>query len=156
MKSKKLNIIDILIIICAALIILATVFRTQVIGFLADRENLSEFNLAFETHPIPNEYSGHIVSSPEPVEWVEVDKKIGVISSVEGTTSAPVYTMGADGKLIVTESDDKVIRGTMAIKAVQKGGCFISGTEFIGAGMVITLRLSTVVFKVTVLSVTPV
>ena len=154
MKTKKLNVIDIMILVCVALIVLATVFRTQVIGFLADKENLSEFTLTFETEPIPSGYSGYILPSATPVEWAEVGKEIGTINSVE-VSDAPVHTIGSDGKLIVSKGDDKVLRGTMIVRAVSRDGCFISGTEFIGAGMEITLRISTVVFEATVLSVTP-
>ena len=57
MKGKKFNVIDVMIVICTVLIIVATVFRGQVIDFLADKENLSEFTLKFESEPLPSGFS---------------------------------------------------------------------------------------------------
>ena len=152
-NSKRINAIDVVIIICSALIILATVFRAQVIGFFGDGENLSEFVVTFESDPLENSYAGY-VNAGRNVEWVEKAKSIGEIRSITGISPAKVYTLGSDGSLIITDSgSSSVLRGTLLVRAASKDGCFVSGTEFIGAGSRLTLRTQNVVFTVTVLSV---
>ena len=152
-EKKRFNIIDVMIIICAVLIILATVFRAQVISFLSDGENLSEFTVSFESEPIMNSYSGYVVAG-KAVEWVEKDKSLGTIRSIDRIEAAKLQSIGADGKFITIISDtSSVIKGTLSIKAADKNGCFVSGTEFIGAGMKLTLQIPNVVFTVNVISV---
>ncbi|MBR2459981.1 MAG: DUF4330 family protein [Clostridia bacterium] len=153
-EKKTFNIIDVLIIVCVALLVLATVFRAQVISFFSDRENLSEFVVSFRSEPLENSYVGYVKAGRN-IEWVENKLEIGEIRAVTQSYPAKVYTVGTDGTLIITEDDStSVLEGTLLVRAAAKDGCFISGTEFIGAGTKMTLRTQNVLFEVTVLAVT--
>ena len=153
-EKRKFNIVDCVIILCAVLIVTAVIFRSQIIEFISRGENLSEYTVAFETDPIANSYAGYITTGKR-IEWVEKNSVIGEIMSIESSVPEDIYTVCSDGTLLVTQSDSKtVIRGTLSVKAADKDGCFISGTDFVGAGMKMTLRSNNAVFTVTVLSVT--
>ncbi|MBQ9116229.1 MAG: DUF4330 family protein [Clostridia bacterium] len=154
MKSKKsFNAVDIMIIVCVALLVLATVFRAQVIKFLGNRENLTEFVLTFESEPVENSYAGYIKSGRN-VTWEEKGIEIGEVREISESYAAPIYTVDDSGVLVITQSDNtSILKGTLRIRGAAKDGCFISGTEFVGAGMKMTLRTQNVVFKINVISV---
>ena len=155
MKGKKrFNIVDCVILLCVILIIVAVVFRAQIIDYIARGENLSEYTVVFESDPVGNSYASYITAGKQ-IEWVETGSIIGEIKTVESATPADVYTIRSDGKLMVTPSDSEtVVRGTLTVRASDRDGCFISGTDFVGAGMKMTLRSNSAVFTVTVISVT--
>ena len=153
-EKKRVNFIDITIVLCVVLIILAVVFRAQITEYISKGTNLTSYSVEFESEPLGNGYVSYI-SAGDPVEWVEKDMEIGTVGSISETVPSAVYTVGSDGKLIITESDTtSTVRGVLSVRALENDGCFISGTEFIGAGMKMTLRAGNVVFDVTVLSVT--
>ena len=153
-EKKKFNVVDGIIIACVLLIVAAVVFRARIVEFIASGQNLSEYTIAFESEPVGNSYAGYITPGKS-IEWVEKNDVIGTIASIESTKPAEMYTVCSDGKLLITESDSEyVIHGTLSVKAADKDGCFVSGTEFVGAGMEMTLRSNNTVFTVTVLSVT--
>ena len=155
MKGKKrFNIVDCVILLCVILIIVAVVFRAQIIDYIARGENLSEYTVVFESDPIGNSYASYITAGKQ-IEWVETNSVIGEIKNIESVTPADVYTVRSDGTLMVTPSDsESVVRGTLTVRASDKDGCFISGTDFVGAGMKMTLRSNNALFTVTVISVT--
>ena len=153
-EKKKINFIDVVILICVALIILVAVFRGQITEYISGGKNLTSYSIAFESDPIGNSYVGYI-STGNTVEWMEKGMEIGSIGSLETPIPSSVYTLGHDGKLIISESDSsKTVRGTLTVHALDNNGCFVSGTDFIGAGMKMTLKSNNAVFTVTVLSVT--
>ena len=153
-EKKRVNFIDITIVLCLILIILAVVFRAQITEYISGGTNLTSYSVEFESEPLRNGYVNYI-GVGDAVEWVEKDMEIGSVDAINESVPTPIYTVGSDGKLIITESDTTTtVRGVLSVRALDNDGCFISGTEFIGAGMKMTLRAGNVVFEVTVLSVT--
>ena len=154
-EKKRFNFIDVIILLCVALIVLAVVFRAQITGYIAGGKNLVGYSVAFQSEPVENGIVGYIKSG-NTVEWVEKGIEIGTVNALNAPADAEIYTLSSDGKLIVAPSTSaKKLSGTLAIMGYEKdGGCFVSGTEFIGAGMKMTLRSGNTVFTVTVLSVT--
>ena len=153
-EKKKVNFIDITIVLCVVLIILAVVFRAQITEYISGGTNLTSYSVEFESEPLGNGYAEYIKQG-DTVEWVEKGMEIGTVNTIDPAVPSNVYTVGSDGKLIITPSDTtSTVRGVLSVQALENEGCFISGTEFIGAGMKMTLRTGTVTFNVTVLSVT--
>jgi hypothetical protein len=152
-ENKKLKPVDVVILLCAIIIIAVGIMRSTLTGYIASEKNLDPFTVAFVSDGIPNSYIGNLKSG-ETVEWVEKGIQIGKISSIDAPTPAPLQSFDSEGKLLITESDTaSLVSGTLSVLAANRDGCFISGTEFIGAGMKITLRTENTVFTVTVLSV---
>ena len=155
-EKRKINFIDIIILLCVAIIIASAFFRTQIIQYIADGKNLSTYSVSFESDPVENGYISYIKTGNS-VEWVEKNMTVGTVGALEAPTPATVYTLTSSGVLTSTPSDTtSTVRGSLSILAADNDGCFVSGTEFIGAGMKMTLRTGNAVFTVTVLSVTKV
>ena len=80
---------------------------------------------------------------------------IGTINAVNAPKPAEIVTVNHEGTLTTTVSDTaSTVSGTISVSAADMDGCFISGTDFIGAGMKMTLKTDSAVFTVTVISVT--
>ena len=153
-EKRKVNFIDIIILICVAVIAASAFFRTQIINYIAEGKNLSSYSVAFESDPTENGYVSYMKTG-NTVEWVEKGMEIGTVGALNTPKPSTVYTLNSNGVLISTPSDTtSVVSGTISILAADNDGCFVSGTEFIGAGMKMTLRTGNAVFTVTVLSVT--
>lgn len=151
--KKRFNIIDVLIIACAVLIVFSIIFRGQIISFFGSTQNLDAFTVVFESDPVDNRIITTLKSG-QSVTWVENSKVLGTLAEFE-VTEATVYTVQTNGTLIQTKSDSQsVIRGTLDITAaLRDGACYVSGTNFLGGGMNITLRTEYATFTVTVISV---
>ena len=153
-ESKKFHLVDFLIILCTALIIAVWVFRGAITGYIATGKNLTQYTVAFESDDIPNSYVG-LIKSGEEIEWVEKELMIGSINAVNPAKPSENLTVNNEGTLTATVSDtSSTVSGTLSIEAADMDGCFVSGTDFIGAGMKMTLKTGSAVFTVTVLSVT--
>ena len=75
-EKRKINFIDIIILICVAVIIASAFFRTQIINYIADGKNLSTYSVAFESDPVENGYISYMKTG-NTVEWVEKNMEIG-------------------------------------------------------------------------------
>lgn len=152
-ENKKLRPVDIVILLCIAAIAVVAILRPTLVGYIASEKNLDQYTVAFVSDDIPNSYIGNLKSGDR-VEWVEKGIQIGKITAINEPVPASIQSFDSDGKLLITESDmSSTVSGTISVLAANRDGCFISGTEFIGAGMKITLKTETTVFTVTVLSV---
>ena len=153
-ETKRLQLIDVLIVLCTVLIIAVAVFRGALTGYIATGKNLTQYTVAFASDDIPNTYVG-LIKSGEEVAWVEKGHVIGTINAVNTPKPAEIVTVNHEGTLTTTVSDTaSTVSGTISVSAADMDGCFISGTDFIGAGMRMTLKTGSAVFTVTVLSVT--
>lgn len=153
-EKKKVNFIDVIILLCVAVIAFSAFFRGQIINYLAEGKNLSGYSLAFVSDPIENGYISYIKSG-NTVEWVEKSMVLGTVGALNAPTPASIYNVNSKGELMITPSDTaSTVSGTVSLLAADNNGCFLSGTEFIGAGMKLTVRTGNAVFTVTVLSVT--
>ena len=153
-ETKKFQLIDFLIILCTLLIAAVGIFRGAITGYIATGKNLTQYIVAFESDEIPNSYIG-LIKSGEEIEWVEKGIMIGSINAVNPSKPSEKISVATDGTLKTTVSDtSSTVSGTLEISAADMDGCFVSGTEFIGAGMKMTLKTESTVFTVTVLSVT--
>ncbi len=151
--KKRFNIIDVLIIVCVAFIALAVVFRGQITAAISAGKNLDSFTVTFESDPMDN-MTARTLKAGQSVVWVETDTELGSMYDYS-SEAARVYTADRDGKLVESKSDSQsVIKGTMKIRAEYRdGSCYVSGTEFLGGGMKLTLRTEYATFTVTVISV---
>ena len=153
-EKKRFNFIDVVILLCVALIVTAAIFRAQITEYIASGKNLVEYRVSFETDPTEPIFLEHI-NVGQKVEWVEKGMVIGEISRRdEAPAPEIVYSIGSNGNLVTfVNEEEKILKGELSINAYEKNGCFVSGTEFIGAGMKMTLRSNNVIFTVTVLEV---
>jgi len=155
-EKKKINFIDIIILLCIAIIAFSGIFRAQILQHIAEGKNLSTYSVSFQSDPIENRYVTYLKTGST-VEWVEKEMLIGTIGALNDPIPSNIYTVGSNGVLTLTPSDTaSTVSGTLTVLAADKDGCFISGTEFIGAGMKMTIRSGNALFTVTVLSVTKV
>lgn len=153
-EKKKINFIDIILLLCVALIAFSAFFRSQIIDYIAKGKNLSTYSVAFESDPIENGYVSYLKTG-NTVEWVEKGMNIGTVGALNSAVPSTVYTLNGEGVLMSTPSDTtSTVSGTLSVLAADNDGCFVSGTEFIGAGMKMTIRTGNAIFTVTVLSVT--
>ena len=152
-EKKRFNVIDVLIIASIALIVLAVVFRGQIINFFSDQENLTEYTVEFISEPTPNGVAASLVQGVR-LNWVEMGCELGRLEALE-TTAANVYsTDPEDGSLKVSLSPtDSVIKGSIPVRAQKNNGCYVSGTYFLASGMQLTLRSTMAQITVTVTNV---
>lgn len=153
-ETKKFQLIDLLIIVCVLLISAVGILRGAITGYIASGKNLTQYIVAFESDDIANSYIG-LIKSGETVEWVEKGLMLGSVNAVNPAKPSQIVTVTTDGTIATATSDTtSTVSGTLSVSATDMDGCFVSGTEFIGAGMKMTLKTSSAVFTVTVLSVT--
>lgn len=151
--KKRFNLIDALIIVCVALIVLSVIFRGQIISAFSIRRNLDSFVVTFESDPVDNRVLSTLKNG-QSVTWVENGAVLGKLDGYS-SEAAVFYTADRFGELVETESKDQsIIKGRMTVTAAYRdGSCYVSGTEFLGGGMQLTLRTEYATFTVTVISV---
>ncbi len=162
-EKKHFNIIDVMIIIGILLIVIGIIFRAQIIGIFIDNGKQTSYTVSFEADSVPNNVAEKILEQNK-VTWVEKSASLGNIFEIE-KKPAIIYVpniVGSvlnhpykDGTYSKIESDDyKTITGKFTAQGNSNDGCYINGTQFLAAGMTITLATSTTEFEVIITSIT--
>lgn len=152
-ERKRFNAIDVLIILCVALIVLSVVFRGHIINFFSDQENLTEYTVEFISEPTKNEVAAAIVNGAS-LTWTEYDCLLGSITELS-TEKASIHSLDSSGVLHTSLSEtESTVNGKIKVFAANNAGCYVSGSHFLAAGMQITLKTDKAQFTVTVTSVT--
>lgn len=162
-EKKHFNVIDVMIIIGALLIIVALIFRAQIIGIFTSSGKQTAYTVTFEAESVSNTVAEKITDGKE-VTWIErsiclgslsdIKKEAAVIyvpNTVDPLLSAP-YKNGTYNK--VSSSDTSKITGSFTARGNSKSGCYINGTDLLTSGMTVTLATDTAEITVVITSIT--
>lgn len=166
-EKKHFNIIDVMIIICALLITVGIIFRAQIIDVFNSSGKHTTFTVTFEAENVPSNISEQITDGSS-VTWTEKSLQLGALSGlnkkaavvyVPNTVTNPLQMFGGvsykDGTFNkVTSSDLFKITGSFTAQGNTNNGCYINGTDFLAAGMTVTLATSTAEFTAIITSIT--
>ncbi len=162
-EKKHFNVIDVMIIICALLITVGIIFRAQIIDVFNSSGKHTTFTVTFEAENVPANISEQL-SDGSAVTWIEKSLQLGALSGlnkeaavvyVPNTVTNPLGTSYKDGTFSkVTSSDLFKITGSFTAQGNKNNGCYINGTDFLAAGMTVTLATSTAEFTVIITSIT--
>ncbi len=163
-EKKHFNIIDVMIIICALLITVGIIFRAQIIDVFNSSGKQTTFTVTFEAENVSAALSESF-SDGNAVTWTEKSLQLGALSGlnkeaaviyVPNTVTLPLlggaYKDGTYSK--VTSSDMFKITGSFTARGNLNNGCYINGTDFLAAGMTITLANPTAEMQVVITSIT--
>lgn len=165
-EKKHFNVIDVMIIICALLITVGIIFRAQIIDVFNSSGKHTTFTVTFEAENVPANISERILDGGE-VTWLEKSLQLGTLSGlnkeaaviyVPNTVNSPSLLGGAsykDGTFSKVPSSELFkITGSFTAQGNTNNGCYINGTDFLAAGMTVTLATSTAEFEVIITSIT--
>ncbi len=167
-EKKHFNIIDVMIIICALLITVGIIFRAQIIDIFNSGGKQTTFTVTFEAENVGNTLAKKITDGSS-VTWIEKSIQLGALSELNKeaaviyvpntvTNTFPMlggntsYKDGAYNKL--TSAEQSKITGSFTAQGNSNNGCYINGTDFLAAGMTITLATATAEFEVIITSIT--
>ena len=152
-EKKKFNIIDALIIVIVLLMVFAVIFRSQIISLFSDTGTKSECEIAFVCEEIPNELVG-MVTDGSTATWLEANAELGRLTQLSAPVEADVYETFGDQLVLKKSSVAKKFSGKIVGTAVSNNGCYINGTDFLAAGMTVTVSTGTVQFEALITDVT--
>ena len=165
-EKKRFNAIDVMIIISALLIIVGIIFRAQIIDIFNSSGKQTTFTVTFEAEAVPSTLTEKIVSG-DPVTWLEKSASLGNLSDIKkdaaviyvpNTVIDPAVNDGApyrDGTFsAVTSTELSRITGSFTAKGNSNDGCYVNGTDFLAAGMTVTLLTPSAEFSVIITSIT--
>ena len=151
--KKRFNAIDVLILLGILLIILGIVFRSTIISIFNDNSNQSPCTITFEAERVPNEVVD-LLKEDSSLTWIDKDVSLGTLKNYE-VLSSIIYVPKSDGSYEkVTSQTEKRVTGTISTTALNDNGCYIKGTDFLAAGMTVTISTETAVFSAIITSIT--
>lgn len=151
-EKKHFNIIDVLIIIGILLIILALIFRAQIIAVFDDRGKSTECRITVIADEVPTN-SATSLRIGDKITWLDRSASLGTIETVNINRST-VYVPNPDGSYTPVVSDSLYqVTCTLVTTCLADNGCYIDGKYFIAKGMSLLLSNETSQFTVTVVSV---
>lgn len=151
-EKKRFNVIDVLIILGILLIVLALIFRAQIINVFNDTGSRTECRITFIADELPND-TANSVRAGEQMTWLDRDISLGAIESVN-VSPATVYVQSLDGSYSPVVSDTlKQLTCTVVTTCLPDNGCYIDGKYFVAKGMSMLLSTPTAQFNVTVIAV---
>ena len=145
-EKKRFNALDALIVLIAILLVLVVVFRTQIVSFFSNTSTKMECDIYFTCEEIPNELTSAVADGAS-VTWVDADVKLGRLTRTSDFTESVKYEKNGDTLYLTTNSSYKSFTGKINGIAIKSNGCYIEGTDFISAGMTVTLTTGLVQFK---------
>ena len=164
-EKKRFNVIDVMIIIAALLIIFGIIFRAQIIDVFNSGGKQTTFTVTFEADSVPNALAEKIVDG-EGVTWLEKSLSLGTLSGIEKTPST-IYVPNTESSLdslllpykdgtynALPSAELTKITGSFTALGSSKNGCYVNGTDFLAAGMTVTVVTATAELQVTVTSIT--
>ena len=156
-EKKHFNVIDVMIIICVLLITLGIIFRAQIIESFNSGGKQTTFTVTFEAENVDVSLS-ELITDGLSVTWIEKELRLGTLSGITKEASViyvPNVVVDAsilpgedssykDGTYNKVTSNDLVdIKGTFTAQGNSSNGCYINGTDFLAAGMTVTLSTPT-------------
>lgn len=151
-EKKRFNVIDVLIIIGILLIVLALIFRTQIINVFSDEGSRTECRITVIADELPTD-TANSVKKGDQITWLDRDVSIGTVESVNLAPST-VYVQGLDGSYTpVVSGSLNQLTCTIVTTCLSDNGCYIDGKYFVAKGMTMLLSTPTAQFKVTVIAV---
>ncbi|MBR2474442.1 MAG: DUF4330 family protein [Clostridia bacterium] len=151
-EKKRFNIIDALIILVVLLMILAVIFRSQIISLFSDASTKSDCEIYFTCEQIPNDLTS-LITDGATVTWIEADAELGRLTRLTDPVPSDIYEKSDDALILKKSNDTKKFTGKISGSAISNNGCYIDGTDFIAAGMTITVTTGTVQFEALVTDV---
>lgn len=151
-EKRHFNIIDFMIIIGAILVIVGIIFRAQIIDFFNASGKQTTYTVTFEADEVPLGIADTVANGSS-VIWLEKSIQLGTLSNM---TKAPatVYLPESDGTFKAVSSSDLVkITGSFTALGKSNNGCYINGTDFLAAGMTVTLATPTSQIEVIITSI---
>lgn len=151
-EKKHFNAIDVLIIIGIILIVLALIFRAQIIALFDDRGDRTECKITVIADEVPKNAADSLAVGDE-ITWLDNSVSIGSIEAIEKAPSK-VYVEGLYGSYTAVDSDSLcTVTLTVSTTCLYDKGCYIDGKHFIAKGMELLLSNKTAQFSVTVVAV---
>lgn len=151
-EKKRFNVIDVLIIIGILLIVLALIFRAQIINVFNDKGSRTECRITVIADELTTD-TATSVKAGDQMTWLDRDVSIGTVESVN-TTPSTVYIPNPDGSYSPVVSDTLTqLTCTVITSCLSDNGCYIDGKYFVAKGMTMLLSTTTAQFKVTVIAV---
>ena len=151
-EKKRFNVIDVLIILGILLIVLALIFRAQIINVFNDTGSRTECRITI----IADEIAADTVASikeGDQVTWLDRDVSIGSIESIS-SEKATVYVPNYDGSYSPVVSDTLYkLTCTIVTTCLSDNGCYIDGKYFVAKGMTMLLSTQNAQFTVTITAV---
>ncbi len=162
-EKKHFNVIDVMIIIGALLIIVGIIFRAQIINIFTSNGKQTAYTVTFEAESVDNAVAEKIVDGGN-VIWIEKSVQLGTLSALQkqpATVYVPNISGGSpfsapykDGKYNRISSPNLTkITGSFTAYGNSNGGCYINGTDFLAAGMTVTLATETAEFTAVITSI---
>ncbi len=151
-EKKHFNVIDVLIIIGILLIVLALIFRAQIIALFDDRGNRTECQITVIADEVPKN-ALEALRVGDDITWLDNSVSLGALESVS-STPAKIYVESISGTYTAMESDSLCqVTFTLSANCLYDNGCYIDGKYFIAKGMSLLLSNQVAQFTVTVVSV---
>ena len=151
-EKKRFNVIDVLIIIGILLIVLALIFRAQIINVFNDKGSRTECRITVVADELPAD-TATSVKIGDQITWLDREASIGAIERVS-IDRATVYVPNSDGSYSPVVSDSLYqLTCTLVTTCLSDNGCYIDGKYFLAKGMTMLLSTPTAQFKVTVTAV---
>ena len=145
-EKRKFNVIDFFIILLLVILVLVVVFHSQLISLFMDTGTRADVQIEFVCESIPNDIVDSINTSNN-ITWVEPNVHVGTLTLSGQPTKANVLYYNEANKLCIRESDtDSTFSGVIRGSAISDNGCYINGTDFLAAGMTVTLTNGQVQF----------
>lgn len=151
-EKKRFNVIDAMIILLAVIMLFVLIFRARIISLFTGTGAEKDCTVSFICTSIPNDLSG-LVQNGDTLVWLEAESELGKLTKTAEPTASDIYYED-NGELYWKQSQTTMkFSGTIDCAAVYNQGCYIDGTDFLAAGMVITVSTGTVQFEVLITNI---
>ena len=145
-EKRNFNGLDIMIIIIAVLMVFVVIFRTQIISIFSDAATKTDCEIYFTCEAVPNELAPSITDG-SPITWLDAEAELGRMTKTTALEPSKSYIESGNDLIIVRSDKTMRFSGMINSSAIKNNGCYIDGTQFLAAGMTITMTTGTVQFQ---------
>ncbi len=139
-EKRKFNAIDALIILLLVIMILVVIFRTQIISLFNEDGTRKNVEITFVCESISNEIANNnSITDGSQITWLEADEYLGTLNLISGFEQADEYYYENNVLRVKKSTEFKTFSGKINGTAISNNGCYIGGTDFLTAGMTVTL-----------------
>lgn len=152
-EKKRFNAIDAFIVLILLVMIAVLIFRSQIIALFNDTGTQKDCEIYFTCESIPMDIYPQITSGSA-VTWLESDASLGRLTMIsQEPEKAKIYEQTENGLIYRESFTDYEFKGKINGTAISNHGCYIDGTDFLAAGMTITIVAGHVQFTALITAV---
>lgn len=159
-EKKRINAVDVLIVITVILMILVIIFRAQILSLFTSSGTKESCHITFVCENVSKEvYENNIKDSNQTkLNWINADTKLGNMTIYpESVSQARIYEKTPSGDWTYQLSDTAVrFSGSITTTLTSNNGYYVGGADFIAPGMTITVATEHAQFEILILNITPV